>query len=92
MTLGNDPLWTGLGLVAPLRARVGGLAGNGLPPAVGGVSIDTRTLQPGDLFFAIKGDNTDGHDYVAKAFAAGRRSGRRRRGARRCGSPAKGPL
>jgi UDP-N-acetylmuramoyl-tripeptide--D-alanyl-D-alanine ligase len=38
---------------------------------VRGVSIDTRTLQPGDLFFAIKGEASDGHDYVDRAFAAG---------------------
>ena len=44
----------------------------GLPPeGVGGISIDTRTLEPGDLFFAIKGDNSDGHDYVAEAFERG---------------------
>ncbi|MBL4644840.1 MAG: UDP-N-acetylmuramoylalanyl-D-glutamyl-2,6-diaminopimelate--D-alanyl-D-alanine ligase, partial [Rhizobiales bacterium] len=33
--------------------------------------IDSRTTQPGDLFFAIKGDRFDGHDYVSKAFRAG---------------------
>ncbi len=60
-------LWSGLGLVAPLQARVSGP----VPEGVSGVSIDTRTLAPGDLFFAIKGDNSDGHDYVAKAFARG---------------------
>ena len=38
---------------------------------VGGVSIDTRTLASGDLFFAIKGESSDGHDYVARAFEAG---------------------
>ena len=63
----HDPLWTGLGLVAPLRARVSG----GVPAPASGISIDTRTLEPGDLFFAIKGDTTDGHDYVERAFAAG---------------------
>jgi UDP-N-acetylmuramoyl-tripeptide--D-alanyl-D-alanine ligase len=42
-----------------------------LSAAVGGVSIDTRTLQTGDLFFAIKGESRDGHDYVARAFEAG---------------------
>jgi len=32
-----------------------------------GYSIDTRTLNPGDLFFAIKGPNFDGHDFVQQA-------------------------
>ena len=36
----------------------------------GGVSIDTRTLQPGDLFVALK-DVRDGHDFVAQALAKG---------------------
>jgi UDP-N-acetylmuramoyl-tripeptide--D-alanyl-D-alanine ligase len=36
-----------------------------------GVSIDTRTLKPGDLFIALKGDALDGHDYVEAAFRAG---------------------
>ena len=35
-----------------------------------GVSIDTRTLQKGDLFVALT-DQRDGHDFVAAAFAAG---------------------
>jgi UDP-N-acetylmuramoyl-tripeptide--D-alanyl-D-alanine ligase len=35
------------------------------------VSIDSRTLQPGDLFFAIQGERFDGHDFVAAALAAG---------------------
>ena len=35
-----------------------------------GVSIDTRTLQPGDLFIALK-DVRDGHDFVAQALAKG---------------------
>jgi UDP-N-acetylmuramoyl-tripeptide--D-alanyl-D-alanine ligase len=37
---------------------------------VSGLSIDTRTLQPGDLFVALKGDNRDGHDFVKAAFEA----------------------
>ena len=37
---------------------------------VSGISIDTRTLQPGDLFVALK-DQRDGHEFVAAAFAAG---------------------
>ncbi len=38
--------------------------------AAEGVSIDTRTLQPGDLFVALKAAR-DGHDFVAQALAAG---------------------
>jgi UDP-N-acetylmuramoyl-tripeptide--D-alanyl-D-alanine ligase len=36
-----------------------------------GYSIDTRTLEPGDLFFAIRGENNDGHAYVEQALAKG---------------------
>lgn len=36
-----------------------------------GVSIDSRTAKPTDLFIAIKGPAQDGHEYVHKAFAAG---------------------
>jgi UDP-N-acetylmuramoyl-tripeptide--D-alanyl-D-alanine ligase len=35
-----------------------------------GMSIDTRTLKPGDLFVALKGDARDGHDFVVAAFKA----------------------
>src|SRR5215207_636937 len=38
---------------------------------VTGISIDTRTLASGDLFFAIKGDARDGHDFVKDALARG---------------------
>ncbi len=34
-------------------------------------SIDSRTLQPGDLFFAVKGERMDGHDFVAQALEKG---------------------
>jgi UDP-N-acetylmuramoyl-tripeptide--D-alanyl-D-alanine ligase len=36
-----------------------------------GVSIDSRTLRPGDLFFAIRGKRLDGHQYVSAAFERG---------------------
>ena len=35
------------------------------------VSIDSRTIQPGMLFVAIRGDRVDGHAYVAEAVARG---------------------
>src|SRR5262249_41904011 len=51
-----------------LTARVTGA----VPRAgVTGISIDTRTLCPGELFFAIKGPKLDGHDFVGAAFAKG---------------------
>jgi UDP-N-acetylmuramoyl-tripeptide--D-alanyl-D-alanine ligase len=36
-----------------------------------GYSIDSRTLLPGDLFFAVRGERLDGHDYVTAALARG---------------------
>ncbi len=51
-------------------AATGGRAQGGRWSATG-VSIDSRTLAPGDLFIAIRGPNTDGHRYVGEAFTAG---------------------
>jgi UDP-N-acetylmuramoyl-tripeptide--D-alanyl-D-alanine ligase len=36
-----------------------------------GVSIDTRSIEPGDLFAALQGDSRDGHGFVAAALAKG---------------------
>jgi len=36
-----------------------------------GYSIDSRTIGAGDLFFAVKGERLDGHDYVVRALADG---------------------
>lgn len=41
------------------------------PWVASGVSIDSRTLEEGDLFVAIEGPNQDGHAYVAAAFQRG---------------------
>ena len=38
---------------------------------VTGWSIDSRTVQPGDLFFALRGPNHDGHAYVAEVLKKG---------------------
>src|SRR5262245_18850272 len=63
----DRPLWAVEAMVAGMRA-----ARNGpLPPSVPGISIDTRTIARGEAFFAIKGDNRDGHDFVAAALASG---------------------
>lgn len=39
--------------------------------AVSGVAFDSREVGPGDLFVALKGEATDGHRFVAQAFAQG---------------------
>jgi UDP-N-acetylmuramoyl-tripeptide--D-alanyl-D-alanine ligase len=36
-----------------------------------GYSIDSRTIQPGELFFAVKGERLDGHDFVPQALEKG---------------------
>src|SRR5437016_7069582 len=36
-----------------------------------GHSIDSRTIQPGELFFAVKGERMDGHDFVEQALQKG---------------------
>ena len=54
------------GLTAALSAR---LCGDDAP--ISSISIDTRTIEQGQLFVAIKGPNFDGHDYVESALAKG---------------------
>lgn len=39
--------------------------------AITGYSIDSRTVAPGDLFFAVRGEHLDGHDFVTAAVARG---------------------
>src|SRR5256885_12751814 len=36
-----------------------------------GYSIDSRTVQSGELFFAVKGERLDGHDFVQQALSKG---------------------
>jgi UDP-N-acetylmuramoyl-tripeptide--D-alanyl-D-alanine ligase len=38
---------------------------------IAGYSIDSRTIQPGELFFAVKGERLDGHDFVREALDRG---------------------
>lgn len=60
-------LWGIDELVKALSARPVGA----MPQGISGVSIDTRTIQAGEAFFAIKGDRVDGHDYLTAAMRAG---------------------
>ena len=63
----DRPLWT----VEAMAAAMGATPAGPQPLSIPGISIDTRTLAPGEAFFAIKGDNRDGHEFVEAALAAG---------------------
>ncbi|MBV9994148.1 MAG: UDP-N-acetylmuramoyl-tripeptide--D-alanyl-D-alanine ligase [Caulobacteraceae bacterium] len=60
-----EPLWTSDAIVAAVAGRLS--AG---PFAATGVSIDSRDLEPGDLFVALAGER-DGHEFVDAALARG---------------------
>ncbi len=57
--------------VAELVGITGGRAENISAQAISSISIDSRSLEPGALFVAIKGDRFDGHDFVADAIENG---------------------
>jgi UDP-N-acetylmuramoyl-tripeptide--D-alanyl-D-alanine ligase len=65
--MSTAPLWTTGAMAAAMQAASRGL----LPEAVSGLSIDSRSIAPGEAYFAIKGDVHDGHDFVAAALKAG---------------------
>ncbi|ESZ59122.1 UDP-N-acetylmuramoylalanyl-D-glutamyl-2,6-diaminopimelate--D-alanyl-D-alanine ligase [Mesorhizobium sp. C120A] len=60
-------LWTSEALVDAMGGRPLGP----MPEGISGISIDSRSLQPGDAFFAIKGEAMDGHDFATAAIKAG---------------------
>ncbi|MEL7462759.1 MAG: UDP-N-acetylmuramoyl-tripeptide--D-alanyl-D-alanine ligase [Pseudomonadota bacterium] len=60
----TEPLWTSDEIGAVTGGRMSGVF------EANGVSIDTRTLEAGDLFVALK-DARDGHDFVPAAFRDG---------------------
>jgi UDP-N-acetylmuramoyl-tripeptide--D-alanyl-D-alanine ligase len=60
--------WT-LGALA--AAAGGALLGGRADTAIGGISIDTRTLELGDLFVAVAGPRFDGHDFLSAAVSRG---------------------
>ncbi len=67
---GQDILWTAADVAAAANGRHPTARTPGHWFATG-VSIDSRTVQPGDLFVALKGPNFDGHAFVADALAKG---------------------
>ena len=65
LTLAEAAIGAGAVLEAPSSfVNAGGLV-------VSGYSIDSRTVGSGNLFFAVRGEHLDGHDFVASALARG---------------------
>ena len=64
-----------IGVVAMMRLSQAAQATGGLPSGCdvefASVSTDSRAIKSGDLFVALKGENFDGHGFVAHAAAAG---------------------
>jgi UDP-N-acetylmuramoyl-tripeptide--D-alanyl-D-alanine ligase len=60
-------LWT----IDAMLAAMGAQGSGALPADTNGISIDSRTVGKGDAFFAIKGDNRDGHEFVEGALKGG---------------------
>jgi UDP-N-acetylmuramoyl-tripeptide--D-alanyl-D-alanine ligase len=65
MTTTRDPLWSSTDAATATGGKTDGRW------VATGVSIDTRTLEPGDLFVALTGEARDGHEFVADALKKG---------------------
>lgn len=63
----RGPLW----LLADFLEAVDGDVHGDLSDDITGISIDSRGIQPGEAFFAIKGENFDGHAFAGAALEAG---------------------
>ena len=60
-------LWTTDSLANAMKAGVQG----DVPKTISGISIDSRTIQPGEAYFAIRGDVHDGHDFAGASLEKG---------------------
>ena len=65
--MSERPLWTIDAMASAMGARREGP----LPDSLRGISIDSRSIGPSEAFFAIKGDNRDGHNFVDNALRGG---------------------
>ena len=71
----NDQMRNDWTLDAVLKATGGKLLGEAKKKTFCGISTDSRTLRPGELFVALVGENFDGHQFVAQAANSGAAGG-----------------
>jgi MurE/MurF fusion protein len=64
---GRPLLWTIGEMITAMNARPLGA----MPAGVTGISIDSRSVEDGEAFFAVKGDQFDGHSFVTAAIKSG---------------------
>jgi UDP-N-acetylmuramoyl-tripeptide--D-alanyl-D-alanine ligase len=62
---GRLPLWTAADAAAATKGKTSGAW------SAYGVSIDSRSLEPGELYIALKGNTKDGHEFTADALQKG---------------------
>lgn len=61
---------------AMVAAATAGVIVQGSPDeAFSGISTDSRTIAPGELFFALRGERFDGHRFISEAAARGAKGG-----------------
>ena len=63
----SEFLWTAAAMAEAMGATMHGP----LPEGITGISIDSRTISPGEAYFAITGDVHDGHAFVEAALNNG---------------------
>lgn len=63
----SGPLWT----FSDFLSATGGRSVGADPQTLSGISIDSRTVEPGEAFFAIAGERFDGHDFATRALSQG---------------------
>lgn len=63
----SEFLWTSAAMAEAMGAEMHG----DIPAGITGISIDSRTIKPGEAYFAITGDVHDGHAFVDAALKSG---------------------
>ncbi|MCP5514639.1 MAG: UDP-N-acetylmuramoyl-tripeptide--D-alanyl-D-alanine ligase [Spirochaetales bacterium] len=66
--MSNEPL---MSVREAALMMTGTLLAEGPEPYLSSVAIDSRKVEPGSLFFALRGEKSDGHKYIGNAVSAG---------------------